>query len=316
MSALHHRYATVEGRRIFYREAGPADAPARRAAARLSDQLVHVPRADPTARRPLPRDRAGPPGLRAVRRAGRRGVRLQLRRAHPAHRGLLSGLGIGRYAIYVQDYGAPVGWRLALDDPEAVTAVITQNGNGYEAGFVEEFWKPVWEYGRERDARTEAGIRPALSLDAIRWQYTNGVPDRHRQPRHLVARLTRSSPGQATTRSNSPCSPTTPATSPSTRAPGVLPREPGAAAGRVGPQRPDLRPRGCPRVRRRPPEGRDPPARRRPLPARKPPRRRRGPHSRLPRQNADVMTAGRPGPLAFRPRSSAAPSAAPSAGPP
>ena len=45
--------------------------------------------------------------------------------------------------MYVQDYGAPVGWRLALANPAAVTAIITQNGNGYEAGFAEEFWKPV-----------------------------------------------------------------------------------------------------------------------------------------------------------------------------
>jgi len=77
----------------------------------------------------------------------------------------------------VQDYGAPIGWRLALRDPDAITAIISQNGNGYEAGFVADFWRPVWDYQRERNARTEAVVRQALSLDAIRWQYLTGVPD-------------------------------------------------------------------------------------------------------------------------------------------
>jgi pimeloyl-ACP methyl ester carboxylesterase len=86
-------------------------------------------------------------------------------------------LEISRYAMYVQDYGAPVGWRLALADPEAISAIITQNGNGYEAGFVSGFWKPVREYWRDRNAQTEAAVRQALTLEAIRWQYLHGVPD-------------------------------------------------------------------------------------------------------------------------------------------
>jgi pimeloyl-ACP methyl ester carboxylesterase len=90
---------------------------------------------------------------------------------------LLDQLGVTRYAMYVQDYGAPVGWRLALAAPDAITAVITQNGNGYEAGLVEDFWKPVREYWQDRNPQTEAAIRGALTLDAIRWQYLYGVPD-------------------------------------------------------------------------------------------------------------------------------------------
>ncbi len=91
--------------------------------------------------------------------------------------GLLGQLGITRYAMYVQDYGAPVGWRLALAHPDAITAVITQNGNGYEAGFTADFWKPVREFWQDRTPQTEAGVRGALTLDAIRWQYLHGVPD-------------------------------------------------------------------------------------------------------------------------------------------
>ena len=90
---------------------------------------------------------------------------------------LLRQIGITRYAMYVHDYGAPVGWRLALKDPEAITAIISQNGNGYEAGFVDDFWKPVREFWRDRNQQTEAPIRQTLTLDAIRWQYLQGVPD-------------------------------------------------------------------------------------------------------------------------------------------
>lgn len=177
MTTVHHRYATVEGRRLFYREAGPADAPVL--------VLLHgFPTSSFMFRELIPRladhyrviapDHLGfgfsdAPAVEEFDYSFDTLTRLTA--------GLLGRLGVRRYAIYVQDYGAPVGWRLALNAPEAVTAVITQNGNAYEAGFVEEFWKPVWEYGKERNATTEAGIRPALSLEAIRWQYTNGVPD-------------------------------------------------------------------------------------------------------------------------------------------
>ncbi len=90
---------------------------------------------------------------------------------------LLTQLGITQYAMYVQDYGAPVGWRLALASPAAVTAIISQSGNGYEAGFTDAFWKPVREYWRDQNPETAAALGQALSLDAIRWQYTHGVPD-------------------------------------------------------------------------------------------------------------------------------------------
>lgn len=79
--------------------------------------------------------------------------------------------------MYVQDYGAPVGWRLALASPAAVTAIISQSGNGYDSGFTDAFWKPVREYWREQNPETEAALGQALSLAAIRWQYTHGVPD-------------------------------------------------------------------------------------------------------------------------------------------
>ena len=174
---VHHRYATVHGRRLFYREAGPADAPAL--------VLLHgFPTSSFMFRELIPA-LAGRYHVIAPDHLG-----FGLSDAPPVEEfdytfdaladltaGLLGRLGIARYAIYVQDYGAPIGWRLALRDPDAISAIITQNGNGYEAGFVPDFWKTVWDYGREQTPETEAAIRQALTLEAIRWQYLTGVPD-------------------------------------------------------------------------------------------------------------------------------------------
>ena len=98
----------------------------------------------------------------------------------PDTAGLLAALGVERYAIYVQDYGAPVGWRLALRDPSAITAIVTQNGNGYTDGLVPAFWDPVLAAASTPGAEGDAELREALTLDTIRWQYTHGVPDPER----------------------------------------------------------------------------------------------------------------------------------------
>jgi pimeloyl-ACP methyl ester carboxylesterase len=177
MSKVHHRYATVSGQRLFYREAGPADAPA--------VVLLHgFPASSFMFRNLIPqladRYRVLAPDL----------LGFGLSDAPPADEfdysfealtdltaGLLDQLGVGRYAMYVQDYGAPVGWRLALRDPDAITAIVSQNGNGYDAGFVDSFWKTVWDYQREQTPDTEAAIRQAFTLEVTRWQYLTGVPD-------------------------------------------------------------------------------------------------------------------------------------------
>ena len=90
---------------------------------------------------------------------------------------LLAQLRVDEFAMYVQDYGAPVGWRLALRRPDRVSAIISQNGNAYTEGFVPSFWNPLWTYIDTPDADTEAPIRAALTLDRIRWQYLHGVAD-------------------------------------------------------------------------------------------------------------------------------------------
>jgi pimeloyl-ACP methyl ester carboxylesterase len=177
MTAIHHRYATIDGQRLFYREAGPAGAPA--------VVLLHGFPASSFMFRNLIPVLADRYHVIAPDHLG-----FGLSDAPPAAEfdytfdalagltaGLLGQLGVTRYAMYVQDYGAPVGFRLALADPAAVTAIISQNGNGYEAGFTEDFWKPVREYWQDRSPQTEAAIRQALTLDLIRWQYLHGVPD-------------------------------------------------------------------------------------------------------------------------------------------
>jgi pimeloyl-ACP methyl ester carboxylesterase len=77
----------------------------------------------------------------------------------------------------VQDYGAPIGWRLALRSPDTITAIVSQSGNAYDSGFVTGFWEPIVAWQQAQNADTEPGVRAYLSLDATKWQYTNGVAD-------------------------------------------------------------------------------------------------------------------------------------------
>jgi pimeloyl-ACP methyl ester carboxylesterase len=84
-------------------------------------------------------------------------------------------LGLNRYAIYVFDYGAPVGFRLAMRHPERVTAIVSQNGNAYEEG-LGDAWGPIRQYWAQPTAENREVIRQnILTLDGTRWQYTHGV---------------------------------------------------------------------------------------------------------------------------------------------
>jgi pimeloyl-ACP methyl ester carboxylesterase len=87
---------------------------------------------------------------------------------------LVQQLGIERYSLYVMDYGAPVGFRLAVRHPERVQSFIVQNGNAYEEGLL-EFWKPFRAYWKDRSEENAAALRKLLTIDATKWQYTNGV---------------------------------------------------------------------------------------------------------------------------------------------
>jgi pimeloyl-ACP methyl ester carboxylesterase len=177
MAKVHHRYATLGGRQIFYREAGPADAPV--------IVLLHgFPTSSFMFRNLIPqladRYRVIAPDHLGFGLSDAPSVEefdYTFDALTDLTAALLDELGINHYALYVQDYGAPIGWRLALRDPGAITAIVTQNGNGYDAGFVDSFWKTVWDYQREQTPETEAAVRQAFTLDVTRWQYLTGVPD-------------------------------------------------------------------------------------------------------------------------------------------
>jgi len=83
---------------------------------------------------------------------------------------------LARYAIYVFDYGAPVGFRLATGHPERITAIISQNGNAYEDG-LSEGWNPIQRYWKAPTAKNRAALRNFLTPEATKWQYTHGVQD-------------------------------------------------------------------------------------------------------------------------------------------
>ncbi|MFE4461242.1 alpha/beta fold hydrolase [Nocardia tengchongensis] len=89
--------------------------------------------------------------------------------------GLLDALGIDRFALYIHDYGAPIGLRIAAAHPERVIAIITQSGNAYLEGFT-PFWDILFAHAKDRAAH-EPAVRELLEADATRWQHLHGVPD-------------------------------------------------------------------------------------------------------------------------------------------
>lgn len=177
MSVTHHRTAVVDGREIFYREAGRPDAPTvvllhgfptssamyRDLVPLLADRYrVIAPDYVGFGRSAAPRLEDYPYSFDAL--------------ADVVH-ALLAQLGVERFAMYVQDYGAPVGWRLYLRDPRRVTAIVTQNGNGYEAGFVDAFWAPLWRWAADGNAEDGAAVRGTLTEEQVRWQYVHGLDE-------------------------------------------------------------------------------------------------------------------------------------------
>lgn len=85
-------------------------------------------------------------------------------------------IGIARYALYIFDYGAPVGLRLALARPDAITAIISQNGNAYAEG-LSDGWAQTKAYWADPSLANREAMRGMFTLDTTRWQYTHGAPD-------------------------------------------------------------------------------------------------------------------------------------------
>jgi pimeloyl-ACP methyl ester carboxylesterase len=95
--------------------------------------------------------------------------------------GFVTQIGLKKYSLYVQDYGAPVGYRLAVRHPERVQALIVQNGNAYTEGIDNDFWAPIKKFWANKSPANTAPVRQGLTLEATKWQYTHGV----RQPEKI-----------------------------------------------------------------------------------------------------------------------------------
>jgi pimeloyl-ACP methyl ester carboxylesterase len=90
--------------------------------------------------------------------------------------GFTETLHLTSYVLYLNDYGSPVGFRLALAHPERITALVSQNGNAYAEG-LSDAWNPIQAYWREPSPANRAALRDFLTLDSTRFQYTHGVAD-------------------------------------------------------------------------------------------------------------------------------------------
>jgi pimeloyl-ACP methyl ester carboxylesterase len=166
----------ADGLSIFYREAGQQDAPVvlllhgfpissfmyRELIPRLADKY-----------RVLAPDL---PGFGFTEVPAQRNYRYSFDALANTMRIFTDALHLQRYALYVFDYGAPTGFRLAMARPDRVTAIISQNGNAYEQG-LGDAWAPIQRYWREPTTENRETVRKALSPDGLRWQYTVGVPN-------------------------------------------------------------------------------------------------------------------------------------------
>jgi pimeloyl-ACP methyl ester carboxylesterase len=86
----------------------------------------------------------------------------------------ITAIDLKKYSLYVMDYGAPIGYRIAAKYPERVQALIVQNGNAYEEG-LREFWEPIEAYWQDRSSENASKLAYLVTLEATKWQYTNGV---------------------------------------------------------------------------------------------------------------------------------------------
>lgn len=173
---VHHRTVEIDGLRLFYREAGPAEAPA--------VLLLHgFPTSSHMFRGLIPnlarRYRVVAPdypGFGYSDMPDRAAFAYSFDHYAQIIDSFVQAIGLERYALYVMDYGAPVGFRLATAHPERVSALLVQNGNAYEEG-LGAFWEPLRAYWKSGSATDREALRAFTRLEATRWQYMHGVPD-------------------------------------------------------------------------------------------------------------------------------------------
>lgn len=176
VARVHYRQVSAGGHNIFYREAGPADAPIvlllhgyptsshmfRDLIPILSDQY-HVIAPDL-------------PGFGYTEAPDRTEFAYTFDNLAKAMQSFIGELGLERFAIYVFDYGAPVGYRLALANPEKITGIISQNGNAYVEGLGTD-WSPIQKYWEQDTPANRDALRGFVTLEGTRFQYFTGVSD-------------------------------------------------------------------------------------------------------------------------------------------
>jgi pimeloyl-ACP methyl ester carboxylesterase len=171
-----YRTVGVNGLKVFYRESGPADAP--------KLLLLHgYPSASHMFRDLIPQlaDRfhvIAPDllGFGQSEMPDRGSFSYSFEALTDVLEGFTDAIGLDRYALYVFDYGAPTGFRLALRRPERVTAIVSQNGNAYAEG-LSDGWNPIRAYWNEPTQANREAIRTMVRPETTVWQYTHGVAD-------------------------------------------------------------------------------------------------------------------------------------------
>src|ERR1700741_1144488 len=173
---ISYKHAVVDGNNIFYREAGSAGAP--------TVLLLHgFPTSSHMFRNLIPAlgdsyHVVAPdlPGFGFSDAPDRKRFWYTVENLDEATANFTQAICLGRFAIYVFDYGAPVGVRLALAHPERITAIISQNGNAYEEG-LSDGWNPIQKYWKEPTPENRATLRDFLKPETTKWQYVHGVQD-------------------------------------------------------------------------------------------------------------------------------------------
>jgi pimeloyl-ACP methyl ester carboxylesterase len=176
MTAIKYRYEDVDGLKVFYREAEHADASAL--------LLLHgFPSASHMFRDliPLLADRfhiVAPdlPGFGQSEMPARSKFSYTFDNIAGVIDRFTEVVGLKRFAIYVFDYGAPAGFRIATKHPDRITAIISQNGNAYEEG-LSEGWNPIRAYWKDPSQANREALRAFLAPESTRWQYTHGATD-------------------------------------------------------------------------------------------------------------------------------------------
>ena len=176
MTAIKYRTVAVDGLKVFYREAGAANVPAL--------LLLHgFPSASHMFRDliPLLADRfhiIAPdlPGFGQSDMPARGKFKYTFDNIAGVIDRFTEVVGLNRFAVYVFDYGAPTGFRIAVKHPERITAIISQNGNAYEEG-LSDGWNPIRAYWQESSQANRDALRAFLAPETTRWQYTHGLTD-------------------------------------------------------------------------------------------------------------------------------------------